>query len=481
MEPCPASFNLAEYVLRKAHKHPDKVALSILGPYKSERWSYAKLEHAVRAVGAGLLDLGLIPGDRLLLRLGNGLSFPLAYLGAIAVGIVPIPTSAQLTTAELDRILPSTGFTAVVAEHGIALPSDVSIEIKDTALLAMAKGTPAEFAMGDPERLAYILFTSGTSGQPRAVAHAHRAIWARQMMFDGWYGLRSDDRLLHAGALNWSFTLGTGLLDPWTVGATALIPANGTSIDTLPLLLKRHDASLFAAAPGVLRVLLKEPGKLALTKLRHTLTAGEHLLPSIRDGWEHATGKGLYDAYGLTECSTFLSSNADGARSLTIQPGRKIRLSDDGEISIHRDEIGLMLGYLEGDEMRLPLTEDHFMTGDRMTQAESGTLAYEGRVDDMMNCGGYRVSPLEVESVLASVPAIGDVAVCSVPINDASIIAAFYTGNPTMDEQGIRAYLADSLARYKQPRSILRVAELPRKTNGKLQRKALPDLWRAHQ
>ena len=481
MEPCPAPFNLAEYVLRKADTHPDKIALSILGPYQSERWSYGKLEQAVRAVGAGLLDKGLTPGDRLLLRLGNGVAFPLAYLGAIAVGIVPIPTSAQLTAAELDRILPSTGFSALVAGDGIALPSDVSIEITETALLAMAKGTPAEFAMGDPERLAYILFTSGTSGQPRAVAHAHMAIWARQMMFDGWYGLRGDDRLLHAGALNWSFTLGTGLLDPWTVGATALVPAEGTRIDALPLLLKRYDASLFAAVPGVLRKLLKEPDKLALPKLRHTLTAGEHLLPSIRAGWENATGKGLYDAYGMTECSTFLSSNPGGARSLTIQPGRRVKLSNEGVISIHRDEIGLMLGYLDGDDLRLPLTEDHFMTGDHATQSKDGTLTYQGRADDMMNCGGYRVSPLEVEAVLANVPDIGDVAVCSVPINDASVIAAFYTGNPAMDEPEIEAYLAGSLARYKQPRSILRVVELPRKANGKLQRKALPDLWRAHQ
>jgi acyl-coenzyme A synthetase/AMP-(fatty) acid ligase len=80
-------------------------------------------------------------------------------------------------------------------------------------------------AMGDPDRLAYLVFTSGSSGEPKAVAHAHRAIWARRMMTEGWYGLTPEDRLLHAGAFNWTFTLGTGLLDPWAIGATALIPA----------------------------------------------------------------------------------------------------------------------------------------------------------------------------------------------------------------------------------------------------------------
>ena len=95
------------------------------------------------------------------------------------------------------------------------------------ALRAMRSLPPCAYAMGDPDRMAYAVYTSGTSGKPRAVAHAHRAIWARQMMFDGWYGIGADDRLLHAGAFNWTFTLGTGLMDPWTVGATALIPEPG--------------------------------------------------------------------------------------------------------------------------------------------------------------------------------------------------------------------------------------------------------------
>ena len=104
--------------------------------------------------------------------------------------------------------------------------------------------------MGDPDRPGYIIYTSGTSGQPRAVTHAHRAIWARRMMWEGWYGLTENDRLLHAGAFNWTYTLGTGLLDPWTRGATALIPGKGVTPDTLGLLMQQHDATIFAAAPG---------------------------------------------------------------------------------------------------------------------------------------------------------------------------------------------------------------------------------------
>ena len=130
--------------------------------------------------------------------------------------------------------------------------------------------------MADPNRLGYMVFTSGTSGTPRAVMHAHRAVWARRMMWSDWYGLTPDDRMLHAGAFNWTYTLGTGLMDPWAIGATALIPAEGIAPIQLPLLLKRFDATIFAAAPGVYRQFLKSP-VLSMSRLRHGLSAGEKL------------------------------------------------------------------------------------------------------------------------------------------------------------------------------------------------------------
>jgi acyl-coenzyme A synthetase/AMP-(fatty) acid ligase len=157
----------------------------------------------------------------------------------------------------------------------------------------------ASYHMGDPERLAYVVYTSGTSGKPRAVAHAHRAIWARQMMFEGWYGLRQDDRLLHAGAFNWTYTMGTGLMDPWTIGATALIPAAGTASETLPTLLAANKATIFAAAPGVYRQLLKGTLHLELPSLRHGLSAGEKLPASTLSAWTNATDTPIFEAYGM--------------------------------------------------------------------------------------------------------------------------------------------------------------------------------------
>ncbi len=104
LAPCPSPFNLAAYVLQHADDLPDKIALAVLGQSGSERWSYAKLKSAVLGVGSGLLAEGLNPGDRVLLRLGNSVDYPLAYLGAIAAGIVPVPTSSQLTEPEVRKI-----------------------------------------------------------------------------------------------------------------------------------------------------------------------------------------------------------------------------------------------------------------------------------------------------------------------------------------------------------------------------------------
>lgn len=160
--------------------------------------------------------------------------------------------------------------------------------------------------LGDPNRPAYIVFTSATSGQSRAVVHAHRAVWARRSMVAGWHGLQASDRLLHAGALNWTYTMGVGLMDPWLAGATALVPAEGLSPSQLPLLLKRHDATIFAAAPGVYRQILRTAIP-DLPKLRHALSAGEKLSEALRRSWNEATGTALHEAFGLSECSTFLS------------------------------------------------------------------------------------------------------------------------------------------------------------------------------
>ena len=489
--PCPAPFNLAAHVLRHADDLPDKVALSVLDETGSQDWTYAALAAAVRGTGTGLLRAGFKPGDIALMRLGNSVEFPIAYLGAIAAGIVPAPTSSQLTEDEVSKIVADLKPAAILRDPKVASAAGPQ-EIDLNALDAMRGLPPCDYDMGDPERLAYVIYTSGTSGIPRAVAHAHRAIWARQMMVDGWNALTADDRLLHAGAFNWTYTLGTGLMDPWTIGATALIPTPGTPIEALPDRLRTHRATIVAAAPGVYRKILGHHGFLELPDLRHGLAAGEKLSEPLRTGWAAATGTELYEAYGMSECSTFISSSpgdpAPKGALGTPQKGRRVAILSDGApvergtpgtIAVHRSDPGLMLGYLNApDETAAKYDGDWFLTGDQGVMDEAGHISYLGRADDMMNAGGYRVSPMEVEAALSHFPGIEHVAATEVEVKaDARIIAAFYTGPKELDEDALRAYAADHLARYKQPRAYVHIDALPTGANGKVLRRALKPLF----
>ena len=478
---------MADHVLRAGAACPDQLALQILHGDQTEDWTYAALIAAVRGTATGLLQHAQA-GQMVLMRLGNTVDFPIAYLGAIWAGLVPIPTSAALTDAEVAAILNELPVATILRDPAVACPDDARCIPLD-ALQAMRGLAPADAAMGDPDRLAYVIYTSGTSGKPRAVAHAHRAIWARGMMHQGWYGLRADDRLCHAGAFNWTYTLGTGLMDPWTLGATALIPAPGTPASDLPDLLARHRATIFAAAPGVYRQMLKGRDTLPLPALRHGLSAGEKLPDRIRDAWTVATGTPVYEAYGMSECSTFISASptnpATGGASGRPQPGRHIAIVDDtgtpqpigqpGIIAVHRSDPGLMLEYIGApDETAQKFANDWFLTGDEAQMSADFQITYLGRADDMMNAGGYRVSPIEVEQALLSHDGITAVAATDVLVKaDTRVIAAFYTGPDPLDEDALKSWAEPRLAQYKRPRLYVHVNTLPTGANNKILRRQL--------
>ncbi len=468
---CPAPFNLAAHVLAAGRRVPEKPALEVLHADGAEMWTHGDLARRVAAAAARLGTHGLAPGDRLLMRIGDTPDFPVVFLAAILAGIVPVPTSAALTAPEVAVIAGDIAPAAIAAADGVALPEPAPCPVLRSAHLAAPPedGDPPAPApqMGDPDRPAFVVYTSGTSGAPRAVVHAHRAIWARGMMTEGWTGLRGDDRLLHAGAFNWTFTLGTGLLDPWTAGATALIPAPGI-----------HRRVLRAEMP-------------ALPALRHGLSAGERLPPALRTRWRDATGTDLHEAFGMSECSTFLSGSParpapDGATGFA-QPGRRIALLDDagapvprgtpGLIAVAATDPGLMLGYLgQAEETRARYSTDGawFLTGDIGAMDATGAITHLGRGDDMMNAGGVRVSPVEVETAFLAHAAITDAAAVERPVaSGATVIALHYVADTALSDADLAAFAADRLARYKCPRIFVRETALPRGANNKLSRRTL--------
>lgn len=498
-EPCPAPFNLAEYVLAAGRLQPDKIALQVLRLTGAERWSYAALTRAVRGIGTGFLEAGFRSGDRVLLRMGNTVDFPLAFLGAIAAGLVPVPTSAQLTTTEITAMAAQLEPSVVVAGAGVSLPDHPAPVITAQVLRGWHENAPCAWDMGEgnlgaPDRLAYMIFTSGTSGRPRAVMHAHRAVWARRMMWQGWYGLTPEDRLLHAGAFNWTYTLGTGLMDPWAIGATALIPDAGVEPAQLPLLLKRFDTTIFAAAPGVYRQLLRMPVP-PLPRLRHGLSAGEKLAEPVRRAWTEATGTAIYEALGMSEVSTYVSACPDrpapegsagypqpGRRLAVLGPdGAPVERGQPGEMAVDARDPGLFLGYWRApEETRARFRGAWFLTGDTVAMQQDGAIRYLGRDDDMINAGGFRVSPLEIERCFDAHPGITESAAVELPVREGvSIIALFFTPDGAEpDEAALQAHAEAHLARYKQPRLYRACPALPKGANSKLNRRALRDSWR---
>ena len=486
---------MAQYVLTCATALTDKTALSIIGTDSQNDWSYAQIETAVRGTATGLLQLGLKPGERILMRLGNTPEFPILFLAAITAGLVPVPTSSQLTTPEVDKICADLSPALIVADHGIAMPTNAPCLILPVKTLHDFHNLPPAFYnKGPPDRLAYIIYTSGTSGQSRAVCHAHRAIWARRMMLTGWYGMTAHDRILHAGAFNWTYTLGAGLMDPWTIGACALISAPDVTPAHLPTLMAQHRVSIFAAAPGIYRQILKDEIP-AIPTLRHSLSAGEKLPDMVRSGWNKATNTMIFEAFGMSECSTFISGSpthpAPHGASGYPQTGRRVAILDgDGQpvaydtagiLAIHRDDAGLMLGYLDAaKETAAKFIGEWFLTGDTCAMAADGAITYLGRDDDMMNAGGFRVSPVEVEAALATHPEINEIAVVEVTVKaDTTVVAAFYTSDGPLDDNDLMIYARKRLARYKTPRIFTQLGILPKGANGKLLRQKIRKSYEA--
>lgn len=489
-DPCPTTFNMAGYVLEQATVQPGKTALCVVGAGGIETWTYGDLAGAVQRMAAALGAAGLVAGDRVLLCLGNTTDFPVLYLAAIAADILPVPVSPALTGPELDTIVRLISPDLIISGAGGQLPPSCHGRHMAVAdLHAPPYPDPFTFVMGDPNRPAYVIFTSGTGGQPRAVVHAHRAIWARRMMWQGWYGITPSDRMLHAGAFNWSYTLGTGLMDPWAIGATAYVAGHDIDIHDLGGLMSQHDITLFAAAPGVYRRMLRRALP-HFPRLRHGLSAGEKLPAAVRTDWHSATGRPIYEAFGMSECSTFISQPPDRRTTANTigypQPGRRVAIVDEngpvscdipGQIAVSRNDLGLMLRYLDAPDVTAACFQgEWFCTGDAGAMAPDGAITYLGRVDDMMTAGGYRVSPVEVENAMRGHAEIVDcAAVDGVTGDGTTLITLFYIADHDIAPETMAAYAALTLARYKQPRVFKRIDALPRGANNKIQRRVLRD------
>jgi len=489
------TLNLSACCLRRnASLHPHKTALILAGAREAQTLSYGELDLAVRRLAAGFATLGLPRGTRVVIRRGNDLLYVLSFFAAIAAGYVALPSSALLTTEEVGHLVADSQAEVLICSETLQAASGVRV-IGDAELARLAQHPPGDYADTGAEDPAYLIYTSGTASKPKGVLHAQRVALGRAPMFDAWEDFRETDVVLHAGAMNWTYTLGVGLMDPFRRGATAVLYNGPADPSVWPRLIARFGASVFAAVPGVYRQMLRAPdcARENFVRLRHGLVAGEALPPALAAAFVEKTGKPLYEALGMSEISTYISTGPNipyrpGSPGKP-QPGRRVVIlplsggeaplpaGESGLIAVHRSDPGLMLGYWRNPEAEAEVFRGEWFVGGDVAHVDAdGYIWLHGRADDLMNAGGYRVSPAEVEAVLCAAPGVADAAVAEREVRaDVRVICAFIVPAPgaAVDEDALKIHCAAHLAGYKQPKTYLFVDALPRTRNGKVARRLL--------
>jgi acyl-coenzyme A synthetase/AMP-(fatty) acid ligase len=503
------ALNLARHCLEARALDPasaGRVAFTFARSYDDalldETWTYAQAWARAQRIGRGLLARGLVRGDRVLLRLPHSPEYAFAFFGANAAGLVPIPASPQLTAEEAGFLLADAGARGMVTAPELRIAGFAGIEVLTGELDAL--DGPGPLPATDAEEPAFLIYTSGTTARPKGVLHAQRTVHGRAMMRDAWEGFGPADVTLHAGTLNWSYTLGVGLMDPWAAGAHAVLFGGEYDPAGWPRLIERLGVTVFVGVPTVYRQLLKygftegveADTRARLRTLRHGLCAGEAMPPALLHEWRARAGTELYESLGMTEVSTYISSGLtvpirEGSPGRP-QPGRRVAIlpveggteplppGEPGLLAVHRSDPGLMLGYWRRPEEEASvLRGDWFTGGDMAAIDEDGYVWFHGRADDVIKSFGYRLSPIEIEAALASCPGAGEVAVVGVPLDEtkllvtACVVRVADGPGATLDEEALAGHAREHLAGYKQPHAYRFVEALPRTANGKVQRRLL--------
>ncbi|HSH86627.1 MAG TPA: acyl-CoA synthetase [Methylophilus sp.] len=469
-----------------------------------------------------LRDLGVMAGDRILIRLPNSLDYPIAFLGAMKTGAISVPTSTLLTAEEVAYLAKDSG--AVVLVTDAAAWENMSAEMQaniaqtpnlkhilltqqtgDTTASAAFNILPLTSALAAvnhvqaacPTRAedpAYLVYTSGTTGYPKGVLHAHRALLGRQPAAEYWfnYSEQLQDRIMHSGKFNWTYVLGTGLMDPLYLGKTVIVHEGKNDAQKWLDLIAKHKATIFIGVPTIYRQLLQKTTatQADVPSVRHFMSAGEHLSDEVLTQWRERFGVDIYEAVGMSEFSYYLSQSIyrpirAGSAGFP-QPGHDLELlnpdtrepvaeGEEGMICVPETDPGLFLSYWNLPEETAKYKHDgYFFTGDYAKYDADGYIWFLGRKDDIIKSFGYRVSPYEIERVYKGHPAVADCAAIGEEIEKDKLLVVIYViPKPDVELQAdeLIAFGKQHLAAYKTPKTVYLAKDFPRTKNGKILRK----------
>jgi len=490
---------LADFARRQAARFGDK-PLFLLGDLAV---SYADYDARTNRIAGGLAALGLGRGDRAAVLLPNGVEIVETYLAVAKLGAVTVPLNPMFTPREIEYVVTNSRAKLLVTTAREAgrihtlrarLPSlralvtteaEVAAAIPWTAVAAGAAAPPAAV---DPDDVAMILYTSGTTGNPKGAMLTHRGLLDNACAVVEAVGFRETDRSLCVLPLFHLFAIAFDYLQMMTAGGSTVIVERFDAGPALELI-ERHRVSVLVGVPTMFIYLFEHPDRARrdLVSLRLGDTGGGPVPTALKTDWQRAVGMTLLESYGLTEASPVVTierpgrPRREGSCGLTL-PGMETRVVDAGGREVPPGAPGellvrgpnVMKGYFEMPEATAKTIVDGWLhTGDLVRKDADGYVYMVDRLKHMIICGGYNIYPKEIENVLHGHPAVLECAVVGVPdpvkgeIPKACLVLK-EGARATGDE--IQAFCRQSLAAYKVPRVVEFLASLPKTATGKIRK-----------
>jgi benzoate-CoA ligase len=479
-----------------------------------ESLSYAGLAAQVAQAANALRALGVAPGDRVLLLMRDTPEFAAAWLGAVHAGAVAIALNTKLSEQEYRHIRADSGARLAIvedvfvrarpdlaAEHlgegqgGLAIAGAGGAGSPPSWREALSRAAPqAKPFDAGREHPAFWLYSSGTTGKPKGIVHSHRSLLPAGQAQREVLGLRPGDKVIATSKLFFAYALENGFLGPLSIGATAVLHPDWAEADAIAGLVERHKPAAFFSVPTFYRMLLAlPPSRLApFRDIRRFVAAGERLPAPVIEQWRKATGRELLSLYGMSEtfCVCMLTPPGTSVAPrtgkalagvdtrLVAAGGQEADGGTPGELWVRHP--ALALGYANRPEQTAAQFRDGwFCTRDLFVRDAEGFFSHQGRSDELVKIAGQWVQPGELEEAVAGDPAITEVACVQVTDGEGfERLALFVTtrGEAAHALAAAGRVCEEKLPRFKRPKWIRAVPELPRTATGKVQRFKLREL-----